>query len=318
MPALQSGLHQIKWRHCANLTYPMYGASIATDKECVYIMGDCPERKALNVVFVYTIAADLWTQLPPSDHCWGVLQIVGDKLAIFGGIDNYTNKRTNRVSTFDKVTRDWRHFYPDMIDVRFRPGVTTHMDYVIVAGGNKDSINVRNDIEVLNWRQCKRWIKSSVRLPVPMWAFTPIISNDELYIAGYSGDDNKPHRKAYKIHVLYITSSVGQDYRGANQWVNLPPSSYYYNSLIPNSSPPMFLGGEDGQGVQSSNISMYDSFSNSWRYVDSLTSPRAGVAVATIDDYSIIVVGGYTKGHGSTAAKLSSLPLVEIGQAELA
>ena len=202
MPALQSGLHQIKWRHRANLMYPMYGASIATDKECVYIMGDCSERKALNVVFVYTIAADLWTQLPPSDHCWGVLQMVGDKLAIFGGIDNYTNKRTNRVSTFDKATRDWRHFYPDVIDVRFRPGMTTHMDYVIVAGGNKDSINVRNDIEVLNWRECKQWIKSSVHLPVPMWAFTPIISNDELYIAGYSGEDNKPHRKAYKIHIL--------------------------------------------------------------------------------------------------------------------
>ena len=72
------------------------------------------------------------------------------------------------------------------------------------------------------------------------------------------------------------------------------------------------------QGIQSSNISIYDSFSGSWRCVDSLSSPRAGVAVATIDAYSIIVIGGYTKGHSTTAAKLSSLPTVEIGQAELA
>ena len=79
-----------------------------------------------------------------------------------------------------------------------------------------------------------------------------------------------------------------------------------------------FLGVKMGKASSRPTLACTTRFSNSWRYVDSLTSPRAGVAVATIDDYSIIVVGGYTKGHGSTAAKLSSLPLVEIGQAELA
>ena len=295
----------------------MYAASVATDKEYVYVMGDCAEKQALNVVFAYTIATDLWTKLPPSDHCWGVLQMVGDKLAIFGGIDDYTKKRTNRVSTFDKSTKSWRHFYPDMIDVRFRPGVATHLDYVIVAGGNKDPINIHKDIEVLNWHLCNQlqWVKSSVSLPVPMWAFSPIVSDDELYIVGYSGEGNKTHKEAYKIAVVLITSTMGQ---GRNEWLNITPSSYYYNTLVPNSSPLVYIGGEDKQGVQSSNVSMYDSFSNSWRYVDSLSSPRSSVAVATIDDYSIIVIGGYTKGHSTTAAKLSSLPIVEIGQAELA
>ena len=297
---------------------PMYAASVATDKEYVYVMGDCAEKQALNVVFAYAIATDLWTKLLPSDHCWGVLQMVGDRLTIFGGIDDYTKQRTNRVSTFDKSTKSWRHFYPDMINVRFRPGVATHLNHVIVAGGNKDPMNVSNDIEVLNWQQCKRWLQSSICLPVPMWAFSPIISNDELYIVGYGGEGNRTHKEAYKIPVVYITSTIGQKYQGRNEWVNLPQSSYYYNTLVPNSSPPVFVGGEDKQGVQSSNVSMYNSFSNSWRYVDSLSSPRSSVAVATIDDYSIIVIGGYTKGHSTTAAKLSSLPIVEIGQAELA
>ena len=298
---------------------PMYAASVATDKECVYVMGDCAEKQALNVVFTYRIATESWTKLPPSDHRWGVLQMVGDKLAIFGGIDDYTEKRTNRVSTFDKSTKSWSCFYPDMIGIRFRPGVATHLDNVIVAGGNKDPKVVRDDIEVLNWRQRVQWVKSSVSLPVPMWALSPIISNDELFIVGYiGGESNRAHREAYKIPVISIISSLEQKHQGTNKWVDLPPSSYYYSTLIPNSSPPVFVGGEDKQGVQSSNVSMYDSYSKSWRYVDSLSSPRSGVAVATIDDYSIIVIGGYTKGHSTTAAKLSSLPIVEIGQAELA
>ena len=297
----------------------MYAASVATDKGYVYVMGDCAEKEVLNVVFVYAIATNSWTKLPPSDHCWGVLQMVGEKLAIFGGIDDYTKKRTNRVSTFDKSAKSWSCFYPDMIDIRFRPGVAMHLDYVIVAGGNKDPRIVRDDIEVLNWKQRVQWVKSSVCLPVPMWAFSPIISNDELYIVGYiGGEGNRAHKEAYKIPVISITSSLEQKHQGTNEWIELPPTSYYYNSLIPNSSPPVFVGGEDKQGVQSSNVSMYDSYSNSWRYVDSLSSPRSSVAVATIDDYSIIVIGGYTKGHSTTAAKLSSLPVVEIGQAELA
>ena len=299
----------------------MYAASVATDKEYVYVMGDCAEKQALNVVFAYTIATDSWKKLPPSDHCWGVLQMVGDKLTIFGGIDDYTQKRTNRVSTFDKSTKSWSCFYPDMIGIRFRPGVAIYHDNIIVAGGNKDPKVVRDDIEVLNWRQRVQWVKCSISLPVPMWAFSPIVSNDELYIVGYiGGEGNRAHRAAYKIPVISITSSLEQKHQGANKWTNLPPSSYYYITLVPNSSPPVFVGGdhEDKQGVQSSNVSMYDSFSNSWRYVDSLSSPRSSVAVATIDDYSIIVIGGYTKGHSTTAAKLSSLPIVEIGHAELA
>jgi len=297
----------------------VYAASVATDEDHVYVAGDSVKEEALNLVFVYTIATDSWSQLPPSDHRWGILKMVGNKLAIFGGIDSHTKKRTNRVSTFEMSTKTWSNFYPDMMNVRFRPGVVTHLDYVIVAGGNKDQRNVRNDIEVLNWRKRAHWIKSSVCLPVPMWAFSPIISNDELLIVGYSGGvANRTYKEAYKIPVTSITSSLGQRYPGRDEWVELPPSAYYYNSLIPDSSPPVYVGGEDGQGVQSSNISMYDSFSKSWRCVDSLSSPRAGTAVATIDSYSIIVIGGYTKGCSTTAAKLSSLPTVEIGHAELA
>ena len=151
-----------------------------------------------------------------------------------------------------------------------------------------------------------------------MWAFSPIISDKEMYIVGYTGVDNKPHRGAYKIPVTSITSFLEQKQQETNKWINLPATYYYYTSLVAGSSPPVFIGGEDRQGVMSSNISIYDSFSNSWRYVDSLSNPRAGVAVTIIGDHSIIVVGGYTKSGSSTAAKLSSLPLVEIGQAELA
>ena len=299
----------------------MYAASIATDKKYVYVMGDCVQKQALNVVFAYKIATNSWIRLPPSDHCYGVLQMVGDKLTIFGGINDYTDKRTNRVSTFDKSTKSWRHFYPDMIDVRFRPGVATHLDHVIVAGGNKDPINIHNDIEVLNWHLCNQWVKSSIFLPVPMWAFSPIISDNEFYIVGYiGGGRNRAHKEAYKIPVISITSSLELKHLVTKDWINLPSSPYYYNTLVPNSSPPVFVGGdhEIQHGAQSSNVSMYDSSSNSWRYVDSLSSPKSNVAVATIDDYSIIVIGGRTKGHSTTAAKLSSLPVVEIGQAELA
>ena len=48
-------------------------------------------------------------------------------------------------------------YYPDLLSVRSKPGVVSHLEHVIVAGGTKptpeddDTPVVQDDIEVLNW-----------------------------------------------------------------------------------------------------------------------------------------------------------------------
>ena len=48
-----------------------------------------------------------------------------------------------------------------------------------------DTPVVQDDIEVLNWIDNSQWRKVSIKLPIPMYGFRPIISDDHLLIVGY-------------------------------------------------------------------------------------------------------------------------------------
>ena len=97
-------------------------------------MHDSPVEDAKHRVYVYDINTEQWGQLPPSGHCYGIPHIIGGKLAIIGGRLSTTKKRTNKVSTFDEDRQTWTSYYPDLLSVRSKPGVVSHLEHVIVAG----------------------------------------------------------------------------------------------------------------------------------------------------------------------------------------
>ena len=58
---------------------------------------------------------------------------IGEKLTIIGGHLSAAKTVINRVLTFDKTNQNW--YNPELLSVRSRPGVVTHLNYVVVAGG---------------------------------------------------------------------------------------------------------------------------------------------------------------------------------------
>jgi len=205
MPALTSGRYHIKWTQLADLPVPLYSAYAAVQDKKVYVTGDSPFEDAYHQVYVYDINTDQWGQLPPSGHYLGFPHIIGGKLSIIVGRLSATKKMTNKVSTFDEDSQTWISYYPDLLSVRSKPGVVSHLEHVIVAGGKQDDI-MHDDIEILNWIENSHWRKVSIKLPVPMCIFTPTISDDHLLIVGYCGADMLTYNCAYKIPVANITS----------------------------------------------------------------------------------------------------------------
>ena len=92
----------------------------------------------------------------------------------------------------------------------------------------------------------------------------------------------------------------------------MSPAPYWSTATVPYSNPPLIIGG-DVKGVPTSDISLYDTSKKSWQQVDSLTTARTNVGVATINSNTLIIVGGNTKGGSFEAAMESSLAIVEIG-----
>jgi len=198
--------------------------------------------------------------------------------------------------------------------------VVTHLEHVIVAGGgsyvNKKTV-AQDDIEVLNWIENSHWRKASINLPVPMFAFTPIIANDHFVIVGYSGDDWHPHKHAYKIPVNDITRSGDQLQTSdtPTKWITMTSATHWVTVLVPSSSPPVVVGGCDQSAT--TDIKMYDDSKKSWRMIASLPSARSKLAIATVNNNAIIIIGGSTKRDTLANAKSSSLTIVSLGQAFL-
>ena len=308
----------------ADLPAPLHRAFVAVHGHKIYVAGGLSPvnvQSAMHQVYVYSINTDQWGQLPPSVHYRGIPHIIGDKLAIIGGVLSATYKRTNKVSTFDDGSQTWTSYYPDLLSVRSLSGVVSHQEYVIVAGGMvTDEDRVHDDIEVLNWMENSHWRRASIKLPVPMYEFTPVVFDDHMLIVGYGGADGKFKRDVYSLPVANITASIDGQHNSAtsSKWTELTAVTDFYAALVPGSSLPVIVGGWNSRDkTPTADIKMYDNSDHSWRSVGSLSSAKCLVAVAAVDDNAIVVIGGCTRADHRAERKSSALTAVEMGEAVL-
>ncbi|XP_065901884.1 kelch-like protein 3 [Dysidea avara] len=319
----EMGSLSLKWTQLANLPIPMYAGYVTVQDKKVYVAGgSSPVDDAKHQVYVYDINTDHWDQLPPSGHYFGIPQIIGGKLVIIGGMLSATRKMTNKVSTFDEASQTWTSYYPDLLSVRNRPGVVTHLELVIAAGGYKqayDTVVVQDDIEVLNWNENHCWQKVSINLPVPMATFTLIVTDNHLAIVCYVDDNYELSKCAYKIPVDDITRLDDQQQTSdtPTKWIAMTDSTHRSTTPVHSSSPLIVIGGENERGASISDVKMYNDSSKSWKKIASLSSPRSSVTAGLVNNNAIIVIGGITKGGDAEDALTSCLTTVELGQAQL-
>ena len=254
--------------------------------------------------------------LPQPGHRFGVLTMLDDKLTIFGGQDPVTYEIFNKVITYNNDTNSWYSEYPDMLNKRFKPGVITHNSYVIVMGGMSSADTIHNSLEVMDYHHHQRqWKEVSVCLPIPMWAVKPTISGNSITIVGYSHVGGSRSNRYYQIKVEEILSPLDQRLStGAksNQWTTLASAQHWETATIPYTNPPVIIGGNVNY-IPTCDINLYDPFKNIWMKVDSLTSARSDVGVASLNTNTIIIIGGTSGGKGREVNEASSLSKVEIG-----
>ena len=274
--------------------------------------GTAPDDDTYNYVYVYDINGNQWDRLPPPGQYQGTLVVFKSKLTVIGGGDNTTGERTNKVTTYNN--NSWNNIYPNMIKARDRPGAVVHLDYVIVAGGTIANETFSDDIELLNYKQSSHWAIARMKLPEPMALPSLTISDNLLYIVGYSVAIGRTSA-AYKLSIDIITSPADQ--LTSNHWTKLPPVPHNNTAIVPNTSPPVIIGGHDIQYVTTADIRVLDVPNNSWKKIASLTSPRAVTAVVPINLDSILVIGGVTAGRGVEEAMKLSITRVEKGSVRL-
>jgi len=300
----------------------LYDASVAVsaDGSTVYVTaGSAPDDNTYHNVYCYDMKSDNWTVLPLSGHSCGVLHMLDGRLIIFGGQDLVTCKYHNKVTTYNSDTNSWYSYYPDMLNKRFKPGIITYHDHVIVMGGVNSPGTILDSIEVMNYHQQLQWREVSVHLPIPMWDIKPTISGEYITIVGYSQDGGR-NNGYYKIAVEEVMSSLNQSTStgavSTAQWKKMSAAPYWNTVTVPYSNPPVIIGGSShaNQGsVATCDISIYNASKNLWRKMNLLTSARKHIGVDFINHNAIIIIGGASGGVGAEGVKASSLTTVEIG-----
>lgn len=279
----------------------------------IYVAGhNTANDDALEHVYEYNISINHWKQLPSPEQYYGVPHIIGGKLCIIGGRLCKTQARTNKISTFNEAKHLWTSYYPDLLSERTAPGVITHLEHVIVAGGGIDIgdghiKSAADDIEILNWTDSLkwRWKKVSVHLPKPMVNLKMTTCDECIFIVGYCDSSKVWGKEKFKIAISAITK--GEEV----SWDQIPAESLCHTTPVPNSVPLLTIGGFDSQRT-TADIKMYDVTSKQWKKTESsLTFARSSPGVTMVGTTAIVVIGGYTDADNISS---SCTGVVEMGQ----
>ena len=308
----------MKWTACAKLPVAMRSASATVISDVMYIGGGlCTTANDDYYMFSYKLIDDQWMRLPILPQCYGVPTNINNELCYIGGQDYSTSRSTNKVITL--VNNQWTVKY-NMITARQHHAVVQHEHYTVVAGGVGEDGSTLDTIEVFNCNN-NQWTILSTHLPRPMRNINATTCNQSFIIAGYDGADGCTYNGSFIISMdslvgadqQSLTSSTSED---DNKWSKLYHTTYFRTAIVPNTSPPVIIGGEDKQWKAVNNISLYDDSNDSWRTVSSLPISCMAATVATINDV-IIVAGGCTDTSTMETANATTLTSVVLGQLEL-
>ena len=293
----------------------MWGPYATVINSTLYISGGwCPNDIAkIYDVYKYDLDKNQWSVLPPLQQFYGIPVNISNQLTIIGGrCSTPPYKPTDLVTTYDDSS--WNNTYPNLSLARLAPAVVPYHQYVIVAGGKDDHGSVLDSIEVFDITE-PHWMIVNTHLPQPMYQISATICGDSFTIVGYDDANKKRSSEAYTIPVEGILAhSPSSTDKDNTKWHQLADAPYWKTALVPNTSPPIIIGGDVEQDIYTVNdITIYDDTSNKWNKISSLPINCALTTVAVIDQ-SIIVMGGCTDTKTNATRNTTVLSDVNIGQ----
>ena len=281
--------------------------------------GRCTTVNDDYLMFSYKLIDDQWRMLPVLPQGTGVPTNINNDISYIGGRDRSTKRSTNKVITL--LNNQWTIHYPNMTTARCYHAVVSYQHYTIVAGGKNEDESTLDTIEVFNCNNYQ-WTILSTHLPLLMKFINATTCNQSFIIAGYEGADGSSYNGTF---IITMDSLVGTEQENSltsstseqdNKWSELCKTPYWNTTIVPNTTPPVIIGGMDHQRKAVSNISLYDDSSNRWRTVSSLPISCVGATVATINNI-MIVAGGNTDSSTRETINATTLTSVVLGQLEI-
>ena len=285
----------------------------------VYVCGGvCGDVVSARTVQVYSISHQTWNTLPltPQYHGQGV-EIKG-QLVLIGGIEPSTCTVTNLVTTWSG--QFWHQELPPLPTKRFRPGVTTYKNLVVVAGGRGvNGQTLLSSIAILNITTLQWSTPDNLKLLRPMGAMQFTISGEHLYVASavieyiVATRTSITTKTVWQLPLTALENALTTEGDSmSHHWTEIAPTPYYNSALLQDTAHVVAVGGRDESGTPTSNVFVYDPNNNKWSKVGQLDVPRIRCPVVSLSSTSFIVCGGYTDVRDIRKTRLTSVEMVHV------
>ena len=153
-----------------------------------------------------------------------------------------------------------------------------------------------------------------------MYSISATVCADSFTIVRYTDADKQRYTGTFTIPIDEIISQQQQTQQSLTsstdkdntKWHTLATAPYWRTALVPNTSPPVIIGGST-EGNAVNDITMYDDTNNRWKKIASLPINCAYTTVAVIND-CIIVMGGVSDTKTTETTNATALSDVNVGQ----
>ena len=275
---------QLRWRRCRDMMYGMlyYPRAVVLQRK-VYIGGGAAVNNSDDcIVQMYDIESDEWSRLPRY-QCMGFgMTILHSHLTLVGGVDTSTEKATDQLAVFDRLSQDWTYPYPPMPTPRWTPAVSTYDIWLLVAGGyGGDDLTT---VELLN-TSTNQWLSASP-LPMPCSRMTSAILQEDWYII-------MKRKQVFRVSLPDIVSqTVDQSTTSKSPalWRRLPDTPLENSAAIAIQGSLLTVGGHDN-GIRN-DIHLYQPESEKWIKVGDLPSARHYCSCVLLPSGELLVAGG--------------------------
>lgn len=259
----------------------------------------------MYTVYCYDPVQDNWSSLPPLPVRLFGLGEIGGKLVAVGGRRRNGDEIADVVYTFDECSLQWKQTVPPMPTPRWLPGILSHKLALIVAGGFVPPGIITNIVEIFQ-HDTSQWYKTEPLLTPYTCCDVSLTTDGNLcYVLGGS-TDRSCISKVYCASIDNLLcrampaadnnpmDSNTSDVHSGSAWKALSNTPTYGPTSATLAGNLLAIGGnKTAKGeINTKEVYMYSSSTNSWIHVSDLPAQRSCTAVAVLLPADILVIGG--------------------------
>ena len=272
----------IKWRQGVSAPVDRAYSTAVFHKGKVYVGGGVePNGYPSGRIDIYNPTDGRWNRSPISTSCfYFAMTTLNNQLIVAGGLSNY-----KPIKQIFILERDQLKEYIQMITPRCDASAAGYQGVLIIAGGRDDQGRALDSTELYD-SVFQQWYKTGP-LPLPHCMLQSVIVDNTLYLlVGFNQNDSpSPAVFTAPLNTLPNHQLAWSSHQDTPRCRSAPVSMQGRYLLT--------VGGiAMTKNVATSDIHVFNRNRHVWEEIGHIPSARSGPAVVSVDDDTIIVVGG--------------------------